>query len=81
MDRLRSTRPEKTLHQCCRCPRLTTELRLDMCIGCYLREKRGTALPEGAACSCGAHNPIVLVFVDGKVTCYNCRALGRALVA
>ena len=53
-----------------------------MCIACYLRECRGTALPEHACCfTCKTDNPLVLVRTGSLVSCYNCRAIARAQVA
>jgi hypothetical protein len=70
------------VNACRLCPRPALEPRRGLCRGCYLREYRGTALPEGAACVCGVSNPITLVKCKGGgVRCYNCRALERAATA
>src|SRR5258708_39782736 len=52
-------------------------LRRGLCRACYLREWRGTALPEGAACTiCKERRRIVLrwtkVGTQRIVTCQNC---------
>ncbi|MGZ3406588.1 MAG: hypothetical protein ACXVAN_09120 [Polyangia bacterium] len=52
-------------------------LRRGMCRACYLRQWRGTALPDGAACvTCHERRRIVLrwtkVGATRAVTCQNC---------
>lgn len=81
LQKARYRRPELEPVKCAACPRLTDEPRRGKCLGCYLRERRGTALPPDAACQCGEANPIVLVRVATGVSCYNCRALDAAGVA
>ena len=67
---------------CRACPRPAIQPRRGLCRGCYMRQYRGSELPEGAACVCGVSNPITLVKCKkgGPVRCYNCRALERAAV-
>lgn len=60
------------------CTRLAAKGRRGLCRGCYLRDYRGTAIPEGARCECGMSNPAALVKTGPAVRCYNCRALARA---
>lgn len=68
--------------KCRLCPREVRQLRRGLCMGCYLRDSRGTHPGEGASCVCGVSNPIALVKSrHGEVRCYNCRALERAAVA
>lgn len=89
MPRLRSIHPEsesakreRPLLGCRKCPRSSNQLRDGMCFACYLRERRGTSLPDGAQCfTCQTPNPIVLVMQGPRVLCLNCRALERAQVA
>jgi hypothetical protein len=56
---------------------LAVGLRRGLCRACYLREWRGTALPDGAACAiCKERRRIVLrwtkVGAERIVTCQNC---------
>jgi hypothetical protein len=56
---------------------LAVGLRRGLCRACYLREWRGTALPDGAACTiCKERRRIVLrwtkVGTERIVTCQNC---------
>lgn len=87
--RLRSIRPdsesakrERPQQPCRKCPRTSNQLRDGLCFACYLRERRGTSLPDGARCfTCENPNPIVLVLQGHRVLCLNCRALERAQCA
>lgn len=69
------------------CVRVTHEPRrgpqsgLVCCRGCYLREYRGTAIPNGAVCRCGEGNPAALIKKAGRVSCLNCRAKHAARLA
>ncbi len=65
--------------QCRRCPRETTEPRRGLCFNCYQRDRRGSALPEHAACSeCGESDPLVLRVTPFGVLCANDHARARA---
>lgn len=78
MQKARYLRPARPLVQCACCPRLTDEPRDGLCIGCYLRRRRGTALPQAARCTCGVDNPIALVLTRWGVSCLNCKAIRAA---
>jgi NMD protein affecting ribosome stability and mRNA decay len=81
MDAPSSRPPSATASSCKVCRKsadtLAVGLRRGLCRACYLREWRGTALPDGAACAiCDERRRIVLRWTrlaDRRVvTCQNC---------
>lgn len=67
---------------CKACPRVTADPRLGLCFGCYQRARRGTMLPEAAACElCGETDRVVLRKTPQGILCANDHARTRAQVA
>ncbi len=67
---------------CKHCPRLTDSPRLGLCMGCYLRVRRGSTLPDEARCEqCGETDRMVLRHTPQGILCANDQARARAQVA